>query len=297
MPGSDAQAAFFRTILVPLDGSPHAELALAEASRVARAASARVVLVRVIPRTGQSATADARGYLRAIGDDLEQDGVSVDTAVRVGEPATEILSEGRRHRADLIVIATHARSGRARWVEGSVAEAVLAGTPVPLLLLRTAPQVAPAEPLLHRPRMLVPLDGSSFSEAALPVAGELAALLEGELVLLQAVTDWDELVAANAALSRDPEGLTAAEDRAQRYLEDVAARLAGHAAQPTTVVAHDHPARAIAQAAATRDAAVIVMATHGQTGLARELPGSVAAMTLRETGTPLLLVRPIIPLA
>jgi nucleotide-binding universal stress UspA family protein len=295
-PGSDSQAAFFRTILVPLDGSPHAELALAEASRLARAASALLALVRVIPRTRPSATADAQGYLRAIRDDLEQDGVSVDTAVRVGEPATEILAEGRRHHADLIVIATHARSGRARWVEGSVAEAVLAGTPVPLLLLRTARQVASPEPLLHHPRVLVPLDGSSFSEAALPVASELAALLQGELMLFQAVTDWDELVAANVALSRDQAGLTAAEDRAQRYLQGVAARLAGDGAPPATVVAHDRPARAIAQAAASREAALIVMATHGQSGLARELPGSVAALTLRETSTPLLLVRPIIPL-
>jgi nucleotide-binding universal stress UspA family protein len=82
-------------------------------------------------------------------------------------------------------MATHGRSGLGRWVYGSVAESVLHGTTVPVLLARAGAEIPRAEAVR---RVLVPLDGSSFAEAALPPAATFASSsVDTELHLLQAV--------------------------------------------------------------------------------------------------------------
>jgi nucleotide-binding universal stress UspA family protein len=287
-------ALVFETILVPLDGTPLAELALPAAARLARAMGGRCVLIRAA--VGEQRE-PAEGYLRAIQANLRHQGVWATTVAAVGDPVTEILAEGRRRGADLIVMATHARSGVDRWLAGSVAEGLLQRTPVPLLLVRDA-ATGGHDPLeATAPCVLVPLDGSTFSEVALPIAGELAARLGGQLVLVQAISTWDELVASNAAISREVSELTDARQNADRYLASIRLRLVDEwgVAAPTTLVVEGQPARAIAAVARTERAALVVMATHGHGGLVRDLPGSNAASTLRETSVPLLLVRPVIP--
>ena len=193
-------------------------------------------------------------------------------------------------------MATHARSVRERWVAGSVAEAVLEHSPVPVLLARGAPEPTRAVLLNERPVLLVPLDGSTFSESALGVARGLADLLGGELVLLQAVSEWDQMVVANVPIRPAMPNLDAARQQALAYLASVADRLVAGwgGVRPRLVVGEGRPAAAIAAVAAGEGAWLIVMATHGQTALVRDLPGTNAAATLRQTTVPLLLVRPVI---
>ena len=74
------------------------------------------------------------GYLREAGHQLT--GLPVEYAVRFGEPAEEILEEARESGVDLVVMATHGRSGVARLMLGSVAEGVLRRSEVPLVLVR-----------------------------------------------------------------------------------------------------------------------------------------------------------------
>jgi nucleotide-binding universal stress UspA family protein len=194
-------------------------------------------------------------------------------------------------------MATHARSGTARWVAGSVAETLLERTPVPLLLVRD--DAGEHELLVSsaRPRIMVPLDGSVFAEAALPAAGELARRLDGQLVLLQAISVWDDLVAGNSPMGREVHELEHARSTAQAYLDAiVSGGLLGECSpRPRTLVVEGSPAQVIAAAARTQRAALGVMATHGHTGLVREQPGTHAAATLRATTMPLLLVRPALP--
>ena len=150
----------YRTILVPLDGSPAAEQALphaeAQARRfdaslvVLRAVSARAPLGAVTPGAAAlvhpagvmeaSAAADEREeaarYLRNAAEALSGRGVAAVPEPELGDPADAILRRARELPADLIVMTSHGRGGLTRAVFGSVADRVLRDTPCPVLVVR-----------------------------------------------------------------------------------------------------------------------------------------------------------------
>ncbi len=141
-------------ILVPLDGSNLAEAAIADALDAANRDSASLMLVRatearilpgVDPINAQiEAVKDAEDYLAGVKTKLEQRGFrNVETHVWYGPAAPAIIEAARVYKVDLIVMSTHGRSGFGRLVWGSVAESILRGTAVPILLLR--PSEAPVE--------------------------------------------------------------------------------------------------------------------------------------------------------
>jgi nucleotide-binding universal stress UspA family protein len=137
----------------------------------------------------------------------------------------------------------------------------------------------------------VPLDGSTLAEAALPPAVELAKVFGAEVVLLEVVplptyALYDE-GAMLAAFDPDQEI-----DESQSYLNGVARRLRENGIYARTRVELAKPEAAIAEVAAQERAGMIAMATHGRSGLARLVLGSVATGTLQRTNVPLLLVGP-----
>jgi nucleotide-binding universal stress UspA family protein len=141
------EADVYKRALVPLDGSPEAEAIIPFLAEIAGPLDVAVVLLRILPAGELEDTptrrADAMEYLAALAAELRGRGVRVLTAVRHGEPASEILAAGLEAGADLIAMTTHGRGGLDRWRTGSVAEAVLRRTGVPVLLMRqTAAQVA-----------------------------------------------------------------------------------------------------------------------------------------------------------
>ena len=124
----------FRSILVPLDGSPHAAAALPLARSMATATRSALHLLRVVPAS-QSAANEAASYLESIANELRSDGLSVDTMIGLGDAATEIVKVARAKEVDLIVMATHARSGIGRFLLGSVAADVVRKADLPVLLV------------------------------------------------------------------------------------------------------------------------------------------------------------------
>lgn len=142
-------------ILVPLDGSSLAELALSRATDLARPAGATVMLVRAAaahaivgdPTEAQVlAVREGEEYLGRVAARLRAEGFEkVETSVWYGPAAPAIVEAARLGRVDLIVMSSHGRSGLGRLILGSVAESVLRGTNVPILLLRApdAPLQAP----------------------------------------------------------------------------------------------------------------------------------------------------------
>ena len=186
----------YRTILVPLDGSPFSEQALPLATRLAQAVGARLILLEATRCMGEPGpqtntlqarmTDHARQYLGLIADRLAATGLAVDVAVRNAAPEEAIPTAADDLNADLIVMATHGRSGLGRMVHGSVAEAVVTSCSVPVLLMRVAkkPRGAP-EPAEHV--VLVALDGTPFAEAALPHAVALAQAMDGVVRLVRVI--------------------------------------------------------------------------------------------------------------
>src|ERR1044071_1417209 len=110
----------FATILVPLDGTSEAMAALTPAQTVATATGAAVCLLTAIESDATSADSSrATGDLELVAQDLRRQGLRVDTCVRRGEPAAEIVVAAAELLADLVVMTTHGRSGLARAFLGT----------------------------------------------------------------------------------------------------------------------------------------------------------------------------------
>jgi nucleotide-binding universal stress UspA family protein len=282
-------------VLVPLDGSPSAESALPYAEVLARRTGAALTLVRATQQASGPAQAraieDAEGYLTDLATSLGDRGVTAEVAVPYGSPSTWIVEEVGLRKIDLIVMATHDRTGPDRWLHGSVAEAVVRHSGVPVFVVRAADGLRPTQRLDQwAPVLVVPLDGSPFSEAALPVACDLAGALNARLVLVGVVPPPGQLVAGEGALvTYVGEDFQALAEDTRLYLSDVASRITP---TPEWVMCTGDPATEIAAEAQARGAAAIVMATHGRTGLARSLFGSVAGQVMHEAAAPLVLIRP-----
>jgi nucleotide-binding universal stress UspA family protein len=207
-----------------------------------------------------------------------------------------IVETVRSFEADGIIMATHARTGPAHLMHGSVAEAVLETADVPVFLVQAVPGEAAAPPFdPPAARILVPLDGSPFGAAALSTAMDVLGP-NGELVLVRVVAPAahavkDERDHVIAYLDQVQDRLNA---EASEYLRSMARKV--NQDRPEARVRIDvrvgKPVDGIAAAAADHVTDLIVMATHGRTGLRRAVLGSVAGAVLRTSRTPVLMVRP-----
>lgn len=141
----------YTKILVPLDGSPLAEAALPHARALADCTNAQVVLLRVAVDPGaefsfsdpslaetlvEEMETNAKKYLSGKARELYRDGLKVLTMMREGPVAETILDVADEIGADVIAMCTHGRTGPARWLMGSVADRVIRGSKVPVMLIR-----------------------------------------------------------------------------------------------------------------------------------------------------------------
>jgi nucleotide-binding universal stress UspA family protein len=298
-PTSEEPSMLFKRMLVPLDGSELSERALPFAQALACTLRADLILARVAgpgrPGGGEAegegegkleAAVEAQRYLQGLAGDYRTN-YAVEYSVPFGDPAEEIPRVAEVRAADLVVMATHGRSGFPRLFLGSVTEALVRQTQLPLLLVRGD---LPMRRWEHGPRrILVPLDGSELAERALNQAAALAEAARAQLTLLQVVGPvMPELRSFEVA--RLPEDDEALADLAEGYLRRVAAPLVGRGLEVQTVVVRGTPGEQIAAtAAAGYD--LIAMATHGRGGIERLIVGSVADQVVRTADVPVLLVR------
>ena len=140
----------YKRVLLPLDGSPLAEQALPHAIAQARYAEAESILLRVVEPFAQArglSVADlerirqqpedgSREYLGRLAADVQQQGVLAQTATVEGRPHVAIAEYAESNQVDLIVMSTRGQSGLSRWFMGSVADRVVRGATVPVLLVR-----------------------------------------------------------------------------------------------------------------------------------------------------------------
>jgi nucleotide-binding universal stress UspA family protein len=313
-----------RRILTALDGSLSAEAALPYAESLARMSGAVLVLVRAAV-TGDAleafdadhpnvfrfvrsdatapadrlnapdATTEAYEYLAALARDLRDRGITVEFVLIPGVAAEVVVDETTLRHADLIVMSTHGRSGPGRWLHGSVAEDVVAHSPVPVLVVRPEMPWRGLPTAVSGLRLLVSLDGSATAETALPVAADLARVLDAEVFLVRIAPSSAHSLTGEAprvspTASRRLSG--AYEREADLYLDCIATRLRSEGLRVSTIVADDQPSAGILAAAEETMAAIVVMATRGRTGLGQAILGSVALDVVRRGSRPVLLVRP-----
>ena len=281
------------TVLTPLDGSALAERAVPLAGQVARGRGGRLVLVHVVsPRAEQGqpeVEGDIVGLLERVAADQRAAGLDVRVAIYNGyfaAPGIILARAAAEQDAHLIVMSTHGRGGVARLALGSVADDVLRHTRVPVLLV---PSLAAPELPTDRPvRVTVGLDGSELAERGIEAAQQLFEPGQAELTLLRIVEPMPPGLASAEITGYlyDPE---AEREAADQYLSEVASRLGGGV---QTKSAYGLAARELTAQATPETTDLLVIATHGHSGLTRLLVGSVAAGTLARAKVPVLLVRP-----
>lgn len=305
------QASSFRTILVPLDGSPLAEQALAPARRIAERAGSklRLALVHQIPTAPLDPGAarlftslelatrkSERSYLRSLQAKLRQEGVRLASAVTLSGSVGPALAQYVKELGiDLVVMATHGRGGVRRAWLGSVADHLVRHLRVPVLLVRPGEDGAAPAHGAGASQILVPIDGSPLAEDVLGPAADLARLWGSELTLLQVVHPVvlfsDEMLGWPAPY--DAELTASRRSQAEDYVRDIAERLRGEGLRATGVVVVGWGAAdTILQAAKPEQVAAIALTTHGRGGLQRLVLGSVADKLIRAAEVPVLVYRP-----
>lgn len=293
---------FYQKIVVPVDGSPLAEEIFSHLQRMIIPAQTELHLVSVLEAwryavgTPDLAMNDLVTYLRTDLEDylsaqkkrLQQLGYRVVTHCHTGDAALTIVDVANAIDADLIAMTTHGRSGIRRWTLGSVTERVLHETQLPILLVRheTLTTGVPTH-------IMVPLDGSSLSEKALPYGIDIAKAAGATIMLLHVIQVIDP-TNQRLLFHSKAEAESAVQQwrlEGERYLATVKERLATAGVPIETRVRTGDPDRVIC--ATTIDAGIdlVVMSTHGRTGMRRWIYGSVANKVLRGLDTPLLLVR------
>ena len=280
------------TILVPLDGSPLAEQALPHACRLALITGSRLLLVRAaVPVvdpdariTSRSSVQHAEAYLNAVRDRLQTDGFTVEVASLFSNAVPAILRAAKMHEVSTIVMSTHGRTGLRRMVLGSVTEQVVQESQVPVLIVNgESPRVEIGD---RYRRILVPLDGSSFAEAAVESLKNLGVGEGAEIVLLHSVQPPSPM----PLNQREEQDLALRQKDARDYLGRVAAIAPdGHMYRLLTPI--EDPATAILESVGTQELDLIVIAAHARRGRVRFSQTSVAGQVLRDTGTPVLIVR------
>jgi nucleotide-binding universal stress UspA family protein len=291
------EAPTMTTVVVPLDGSELADRALPFATTIAARGGRSVLLLRVVDTMSAPSEADeavlkreAQAALDATAASLSGDGVSVTTRVVEGQAETAILAASGDEDVSLIVMSTHGRGGLGRFVYGSVADTVLRHAPVPVLTV--PPHVHMGWQGDTPVKVLVPLDGSALSRAALGPARELADLLGGPLLLASVAELPRYTTYTDAATFVVPDVEESVLEETRRELEALAAELRTDARQVETHATFGSPYFDIARIARDARAGLIVMATRGRSGLTRAILGSVATATLSRSEIPVMLVCP-----
>jgi nucleotide-binding universal stress UspA family protein len=288
----------YKKILVPLDGSEIAEKALPYVKSIAKLKNSNVILFAV----SLAIFVDRRdrlfaSYLEVSAKELNKEGIKATTATSYGDVAEEIVKYANNNKIDLVVMATHGYSRAKRWLFGSVTQKVLYGTEIPVLLIKSkSPKVSG-----EFNRILVPVDGSPFSEATLPYVEELTKKTNKEVLLLHICEPpvvpsygsqpinptwkkyrdnmWDE----TEKLSKNYLNKTMAVMN-KKGIKKVKSRVIK--AQSGEV------AKTIMQISKEEDIDLIVIATQGRTGVRGWVYGSVANKIVEEFSQPVLLIRP-----
>ncbi len=305
----------YTQILTPLDGSEVSEQVLPYVQSLASGLSLPITLILAVepehPSVGQilnptlhlyethfHRASHAQAYLERRASELREAGLSVITTVPHKEPSAAIVDEATNDPGALIAMASHGRSGLARWWMGSVADKVLHTANNPLLIVCS--QAQPAEGKNAPQRLVVPVDGSEMAEQSLPHVAYLAAAMGLPVDLVRATLSESEYY---QAMSMDirvlPPTLPAYQSIAESldgealaYLADVKTRLLQQGVPSVEDrVLQGPPAESIVDLATAGGNGLIVMTTHGRSGVGRMLLGSVAERVVRQSGGPVLLIR------
>jgi nucleotide-binding universal stress UspA family protein len=286
MPAVSPSAPFAK-ILVCTDGSPDSEGAITAALQLAKTTGSTIFLLEVLfylagyelqsPETltppvinlelMETQEAGAKERLAAWKAEAATVGVTLEPRIRIGGSAYEgILEEAAEIQPDLIIMGRHGYTGLARLLMGSVTARVIGHSPCNVL-------VVPQGVTLGFQRLLIASDGSPYGQAAWTEALSLAQRMGSALIGVSVAATDGDIPAAT---------------RVVRTLELEAEK---QGISLDTMIPMGRPEEGIIKAAEFKQASLIVLGSHGGTGLKRLLMGSVAERVIGQAPCPVLVVK------
>jgi nucleotide-binding universal stress UspA family protein len=287
----------YQKILVPLDGSEIAEKALPYAKSIAKLKNSNLTLFAV----SLSIFVDRRdrlftSYLEVNADDLKAEGIDTSTAMGYGDVAEQIIEYANNNKIDLIVMATHGYSGAKKWMFGSITIKVLYGTSIPVLLIKSKSPAVSTE----FNRILVPVDGSPFSESTFPYVVDLAQNTDKEVLLLHiceppVVPSYGSRPINQKWKKYRDEMWEELEKLSDTYLDKIMADMKRKGVKVKSRVVKAQTGevtKTILEISREENIELTIMATQGRTGVNRLVYGNVANKMVEEMPQPVMLIRP-----
>jgi len=267
-------------LLLASDDCEYCEGAVREAIGLAKACNSKLNVIAVVevnpefgalaPQLVEKTEKATLAYLQSVKDRAAKEGVACETATREGEDTYKyIVEEAGKQKSDLIIMGRRGRTGLKRLLMGSVTARVIGHSSCNVL-------VVPKEAKVGFGRILVATDGSKYSKAATEVAVSIAKRRGGSLVVVSAAPS-ESVSPMDIASSQMPKDALAKEALgvAEKNVKDVKALAEKEGVKCEGFVIGGHPYEAIVDMAKEKKADLVVVGSHGRTGLERLFMGSV----------------------
>lgn len=233
----------------------------------------------------ENASVEMQTYLNKQAKSLTESGLDVTSLVLFGNAPDKILDAAKTEMCGLIAMSTHGHTALGRGFLGSVADRVVHTSGLPTLVVSPERAEAYWSGGSEYTSLMVPLDGSALSEQALPVAEHLARELELDIVLTRAAKTegiYPYVGTRGLEIAIEKEGVS--------YLQDIGEGLEDKGLNVSWELLRGTPTGALMEFAQKMPQDMIVMTTHGRSGIRRLLLGSVAEALVRSSGDPVLLI-------
>jgi len=269
--------AIIENLMVATDGSKYSEGAIREAINLAKICSSNLIAVSIVktnlefdsvlPQFVEKAEQEAIKHLESVKAQATKEGVKCITIVsRSEEPYEDIIRHASKNNVDMIIMGTHGKTEMKRLMMGSVTAKVIGNAPCKILVL-------PLNAKVECKNVLLATDGSKYSEAAASEAIGIAKRCGSSLIVISVASSDAELTAA------------------QDNVNNVAQAAEKEGVKTASVVTIGKPYEAIIETSKQKKADFIVVGSHGRTGLARLLMGSVTERVIGHAEAAVLVVK------
>jgi nucleotide-binding universal stress UspA family protein len=264
-------------LLVPTDGSEFSGDAIKEAFNLAKTCSSKVYAMSVVeinvefealaPGLVEKAEKATREHLESVKSKAAKEGIDCEIIVHEGEePYKYIVEEAAKNKVEMIIMGRRGRTGMKRLMMGSVTAKVIGHAPCKVL-------VVPKAAAVSYKTILIATDGSKYSEAASVEAISIAKRCGSDLIVMSVASDTKSLPAAKKNV-----------EAVKKLSEKEGLRI-------KTLTPRGMPYEVIVNTAKDKKADVIVVGSHGRTGIEKLLMGSVAERVIGHARSTVLVVK------
>lgn len=284
-----------RNIAVLLDGSKEAAQAIPMAKVIARVTKAHVTILSAIKapttarkkKTHHIVVEERNTYLKRVVNDFLHNEIKAQYIIREGsisDVTKQYIDEGG---IDLVVTTTRGKSGKPHWLDGGISRKLVQLIDVPILIVKYREEGYPQTPTVKH--IMVALDGSIYSERALPYAQVFAKAFEAELLLISvpAVPEPQDYRAAPEVVEKIRDK---AETNMRKFLHDIARLLRKDRLHVRTLVRGSIPSRTVIEVSEKEKADMIMLTSRGRGSLDLLLMGSVAEEVVHDTRIPVFMM-------